>query len=687
MKIERWFHLLDSHKVLGAIQRVSYRYKTFFANRVGEIQKAGPVQDWWWIRGDLNIADIITRGGAPEDLKENSTWQNGPEFLKWPVEEWPIKSAGEIAAHARESVNKLQRKAFSGALTRAQARKGQQKEELQATKESPKSETQEEKPVVNPTLPLRRKPTGWVKDLVEVRRFSSLSKLVRVIAWVCLAAKQWLKRKCWAPKQSKWKVTSPKHTVLTVKEHEDALKDLFLAAQEGTAFSDTTLSRLVVYKDVRSGLLVCGGRIQMFNEDKTAVPVLPFEAWVSTLLAQESHKVNQEGVAGTLLWMRKKAWVIKGHRLAKKMVDSCVIFRKNKAKQCQQIMADLPLERTAPAAPFEFTSMDLFGPYEVKDEVKKRTRVWGIVFCCMASRAIHTEVVSDMSSEGFLLAYQRFTSLRGQPRKLWSDPGTNFVGAKPALEKLHKFLDRLNKSELEDTAAKHGTEWSWKIHPADSPHRNGAAEAAVKVVKRALSNLGGDGVFTWGEFQTFLFMVANLANERPIDARTQSREDCVEYITPNSLLLGCANPKGDPGDFQFDGYPYKRLNFWKKWSQLAGPNLFIRNKWHTKERNVAVGDVVWLADQNALRGQYKLARVVSVNADSKGIVRDVLVKTFPSYPVHITKANGKEGPTRANGERTKRLQTKIPAIILHRDVRRLVILLPTEEQAKDQRLM
>lgn len=162
----------------------------------------------------------------------------------------------------------------------------------------------------------------------------------------------------------------------------------------------------------------------------------------------------------------------------------------------------------------------------------------------------------------------------------------------------------------------------------------------------------------------------------------------VEYITPNSLLLGRANLKGDPGDFQFDGYPYKRLQiiqaevskFWKKWSQLAGPNLFIRNKWHTKKRNVAVGDVVWLADQNALRGQYELARVVSVNADSKGIVRDVLLKTFPSYPVPITKPKGKKGPARANGERTKRLQTKIPATILHRDVRRLVILLPTEEQ-------
>lgn len=235
MKIERWFHLLDSQTVIGAIQRDSYGYKTFFANRVGEIQKAGLVQDWWWICGDLNIADIITRGGTPEDLYEDSTWQNGPEFLKWPVEEWPIKSAGEVAANARESVNKLQRKAFPSALTRAQAR-SQQKEDLQATQQRSKSETQEEKPALNPTLLLRKKPSGWVEDLVEIRRFSNLSKLVRIIAWVCRAAKQWLKRRCQSPKQSKWEETSPKQAVLTVKEHEDALKDLFLAAQKGTVF-------------------------------------------------------------------------------------------------------------------------------------------------------------------------------------------------------------------------------------------------------------------------------------------------------------------------------------------------------------------------------------------------------------------------------------------------------------------
>ncbi len=90
-----------------------------------------------------------------------------------------------------------------------------------------------------------------------------------------------------------------------------------------------------------------------------------------------------------------------------------------------------------------------------------------------------------------------------------------------------------------------------------------------------------------------------------------------------------------------------------------------------------MGDVVWLADQNALRGQYKLARVISVNADKKGIVRDEMVRTFPSYLVTIVKPSQAE--TTKNVKPMRKLCDKIPATILHRDVRRLVVLIPTEE--------
>ncbi|KAK5848024.1 hypothetical protein PBY51_005680 [Eleginops maclovinus] len=530
-----------------------------------------------------------------------------------------------------------------------------------------------------PKIQFQRVPAGSAMEgILDTRKFSNLTKLTRVIAWVWRAVKKWRKllTKTSGSSKPKWEgipstpeITSrAEEAVLTIAECEDALRDLFLAAQEGETFPDTTLNTLVMYKEEDTRLLLCGGRFQIFNEDKTTVPVIPYDAWISTLLAQEAHGANHEEIAGTLLRMRSRAWVIKGRKLAQKIVDSCVTCRKARARKCQQIMGDLPLERITPAKPFEYTTVDLFGPCEVKDEVRKKVKlkVWGIVFCCMASRAMHTDVVSDQSTEGFLLAYQRFTALRGHPKKLWSDPGKNFVGARPALKELYLFLDQLGKSELENEASKHGTEWSWKIHPADSPHRNGAAEAAVRAVKRALQNLGGEGLFTWSEFQTFLFMAANLANERPIDARVQSREDCIDYISPNTLLLGRTGPRGDLGSFNLEGYPYRRLRaiqteidrFWRKWSQLAGPNLFVRTKWHTVQRNVAVGDVVWLADQNALRGQYRLAKVINVNADKKGIVRDVHVRTFPSYPVPTMKP--------AQNQKAKRLKAKISATVLQR---------------------
>ncbi|KAM9715791.1 uncharacterized protein ACNS7B_021991 isoform 1-T2 [Menidia menidia] len=419
-----------------------------------------------------------------------------------------------------------------------------------------------------------------------------------------------------------------------------------------------------------------------------AVPLLPSNAWVSTLLAQEAHNEGHEGVAATLLKMRKKAWVIQGRRIAQKVVEHCLFCKKSKAKRCQQVMGDLPPERSSPAAPFEFTAVDLFGPYLVKDDIKKRVsmKVWGVVFSCMASRAIHVDLVNSMSTESFLMAYQRFTAIRGHPRKIWSDPGTNFIGAKPVLRELYQFLDSQDKAAIEEMSAQKGTEWEWTIHPADSPHRNGAAEAAVRIVKKALQSLGNNTSLSYSELQTTLQLAANLANERPIDARVQSCEDCVQYVSPNTLLLGRASSSGDIRTFDFASYPYKRLRemqhqvnmFWRSWSQLAGPNLFVRSKWHTSSRNVSVGDIVWLCDQNAVRGQFKLGRVVSVNPDAKGIVRDVHIKVIQSSNLLAT------GPTLSQTSKRAPKETA-QTTVLHRDVRRLVVLLPVEEQASDWR--
>lgn len=213
-------------------------------------------------------------------------------------------------------------------------------------------------------------------------------------------------------------------------------------------------------------------------------------------------------VQSTLLRSRKRAWIVQGRRAAKRVVNNCNTCRKQRGKMCQQMMSDLPPERAQRAYPFEHTTLDLFGPFEIKDAVKKRTgkKVWGIVICCMVSRAVHADIVDDQSSESFLQTYSRFVALRGHPKQLWSDRGTSFVGAKPALRELHRHMATLNKASIGNYAAKNGTEWAWVFHPADAPHRNGAAEATVKLIKRALTSLGGTvSSLTWGELQTLFF--------------------------------------------------------------------------------------------------------------------------------------------------------------------------------------
>lgn len=202
-------------------------------------------------------------------------------------------------------------------------------------------------------------------------------------------------------------------------------------------------------------------------------------------------------------------------------------------------------------------------------------------------------------------------------------------------------------------------------------------------MKKAFQSLGKESGL-YSELQTTLQIAANLANERPIDARVQSYEDSVQYTTPNTLLLGRASSSGDFKTFDFTSYPYKRLRemqgqvnrFWRSWSQLAGPNLFVRSKWHASQRNVSVGDIVWLCDQNALRGQFKLGRVISVNPDSRGVVRDVNVRIVSSCCVPEMR------PVKsASKHSASRLQKDFQSTVLHRDVQRLVVLLPVEEQA------
>lgn len=118
-------------------------------------------------------------------------------------------------------------------------------------------------------------------------------------------------------------------------------------------------------------------------------------------------------------------------------------------------------------------------------------------------------------------------------------------------------------------------------------------------------------------------------NERPIGLKNGDPNEGI-YLCPNGLLLGRATTKVPPGRWSSKDCFKRRwkfiqqvVEFFWKWMRDFFPILTVRQEWHTKARNVKVGDVVLIQDSNAIRGHWKLAQVTKAEPGKDGNVRDV----------------------------------------------------------------
>ena len=157
-----------------------------------------------------------------------------------------------------------------------------------------------------------------------------------------------------------------------------------------------------------------------------------------------------------------------------------------------QVMADLPGYRLAPfTPPFYYTSCDYSGPYHVKVGRNRTMKHYGVIFTCLNTRAVHLELAVDYSTMEFIQVLRRFFAVRGQPRLMIGDNGSQFVGAERELKEM---IRRWDTEQLREFSAEQGVEW--KFITPESPHQNGCAEALVKSCKLALKKAIGDQVLT-----------------------------------------------------------------------------------------------------------------------------------------------------------------------------------------------
>ena len=361
--------------------------------------------------------------------------------------------------------------------------------------------------------------------------------------------------------------------------------------------------------------------------------------------------------------------MIRSRTAVKAVIRSCMYCRRTTSKTAQQLMGDLPPFSLEQADPFKVCSLDLFGPLMARGvggHTRKSFKVWGVLYACLASKAVAVWASLGYDTDNFLLCHQKKTAIYGQPALIISDQGSQ----------LKKAAESIDWEQLAHKTAHHGT--AWRFTPPACPWRNGNSERAIGLVKKTLLQLMGDqALLNYAELETLFLRVAATVNSRPLSARV-SQEGCWLPICPNDLLQGRASGLEARLKFLEDrevGMPEvpRRLQqieeleqaFWKRWSQDGFPLFCPRNKWNVKHRNVEVGDIVLVRYERSFgRDRYRLAKVTETKTDCQGLVRTALI--------HLR--------DRKKGNRDRPLDYRAGLVEMTLAVQRLVVLLPASEQ-------
>ncbi|GJQ79779.1 hypothetical protein Trydic_g19269, partial [Trypoxylus dichotomus] len=187
-----------------------------------------------------------------------------------------------------------------------------------------------------------------------------------------------------------------------------------------------------------------------------------------------------ECTQSTIAAVRMKYWPLSLKNSVKSVIRSCVTCIKAKPRCTDYLMGDLPQHRLTPGKAFENIGVDYFGPVHIRDSMKRKynlIKAYGAVFVCFATKAVHVELVGNLSTEAFLAALKRFVARRGSISNIYSDNGTQFIGANTELKKLLKQLQTQTQTEQVKAYMAHNG-IRWHFIPPRSPHFGGLWEAA-----------------------------------------------------------------------------------------------------------------------------------------------------------------------------------------------------------------
>lgn len=586
------FTYTDNQTVLAWIKAHPHHYNVFVANRVTEVQLLTDAKKWFFVPTDENPADCASRGIFPSELRHHNLWWNGPDWLSKPREYWP--------SYENNYETELEKRKITSCT--------------------------------HLTVHLKEE-----EYLVSVlKKHSSLSKLLWNTAYVTkfCSSKSKARKKIELPNAQdlKWSLIKWTSYVQNMAFREEIARikvgDELLARSK--------LRKLRPFIDP-NGLLRVGGRISKSNLAFNAKHpiIMPKHHYFTDLVIKQAHKYTLHGGPTLMSTFLSNYWIFGRSSQIKKIIGSCVICFPHRSKPSVQLMADLPINRVTQHRAFLHSGVDFAGPFITKTftgrtrgrHANPTQKSYVAIFVCLATKALHIDLVSDMSADSFIACFKRFVSKRGKCSDLYSDNGKNFVSASKKLRQ--EFVKLMKDPELQSYLAHDGT--THHRNPPLSPAFGGLWEAGVKSIKYHLKRLIGRNTFTYEEMTTLLYQIEACLNSRPLCPVSDDVND-VSYLTPGHFLIGEAPitvPEASLLDENINRLSRWNLvqriyqEFWKVWYGEYLSRLQQRPKWMKAQENIKPGQLVLLRDVKTIPAKWPVARILEVYPGDDKSVRVV----------------------------------------------------------------
>lgn len=588
LKFSRIVLWSDSTIVLGWLKAQPSALKTFVGNRVSIIQSLTSEYEWRHVPSEDNPSDKLSRGVFPSKIVNLEIWWNGPGWLKNSDEFWPVLTL--------ENKNLPELRTESRVLVAA-------------------SKT----------------------DNTIFEKYSSFSKLCRVTAWILRFINncKGVEKSIGTLKSDE--INSAINVLVRLCQKVSFQQEYDNLQNKVRLNNKSRLIGLNPFLDLE-GVIRVGGRLRnsKFDDFKKYPIVICAKHRFSKLLFESEHlRLLHGGPQLLLSAVREKYWPILGRNSAKSTVNKCVKCYRFNPTNVKPIMGDLPEGRLVPAQVFNIVGVDYAGPFPIKDRKgrgAKVTKCYVSLFVCFSTKALHLELVTDLSTECFILALRRFVSRRGKPGIIYSDNGLNFVGANHELKELGSFLQR-NQSEIRNECTNQGIQWVFI--PAHSPHFGGLWEAGVRSTKYHLKRVATCANLTFEELYTLLTQIESVLNSRPLSPLSSDPND-LHPLTPAHFLLG--KSFNDVPDPDVRHIPESRLSnyqriqqikqhFWERWSKEYISELQQRTKWKTNYDSLKDGTLVLVKEDNQPPSSWRMGRIIRVHTGGDGVNRVATIRT------------------------------------------------------------